>query len=125
MPALRDRSPRSFVRRLGVALGLATALPVAGAETVFCEGDDFRNRSFVSGQAISNFANVGFNDQASSAVIRSGSWQPCADACFRGRCVTLGPGDCPTLPWSLNNKISSGRRIHDPYSCKHSPNWQR
>jgi len=97
MPVRRQRSLQALPHAFLLALGVAAALPAAGAEIVLYERDSFRGRSFVSGQTISNFANVDFNDRAASVIIRSGSWQLCADAYFRGRCVTLGPGEYPTL----------------------------
>ena len=91
---------------------LAAAFPAAGADIVFYESDGFRGRSFVANQTISNFANVGFNDRASSVVIRSGTWQLCSDAFFRGRCVTLAPGEYPTLrSMALENQVSSAREL--------------
>jgi len=95
-----------------LALGLATALPAAGAEIVLYERDSFRGRYFISGQTIANFVNIDFNDRAASVIIRSGSWQLCSDAYFRGRCVTLGPGEYPTLrSMALDNQVSSAREL--------------
>jgi hypothetical protein len=53
---------------------------------------------------------IGFNDRASSIVIREGSWQFCEHADFRGQCVVLGPGEYPVLD-RLSNRISSVRRV--------------
>ena len=112
MSTRRDRSTQSGWRLLVTALGLAAAFPVAGASIALYESDSFRGRSFVADQTISNFANVGFNDRAASVIIRSGSWQLCTDAYFRGRCVTLGPGDYPTLrSMALENQVSSAREL--------------
>ena len=112
MPGQQDRSLQSRLQRLVIALGLAAAFPATGADVVFYENDAFRGRSFVADQSISNFADVGFNDRASSVVIRSGTWQLCSDAFFRGRCVTLAPGEYPTLrSMSLENQISSARSL--------------
>lgn len=112
MPARRDRSPRSRLQPFLLALGLAAALPAAGADIVLYEHDSFGGRSFVADQSIPNFANVGFNDRAASVIIRNGTWQLCSDAYFRGRCVTLGPGEYPTLrSMALENQVSSARDI--------------
>ncbi len=116
MPAHLFTSTHPWLRRLTVAFGMLAAFPVIGADIVFYELDGFRGRSFVSDQTISNFANLGFNDRASSVVIRNGSWQLCTDAFFRGRCVTLPPGEYPTLrSMQLENQISSARELE----------WQR
>lgn len=53
---------------------------------------------------------AGFNDRASSVVIREGSWQFCEHADYRGQCVVLGPGEYPILE-RLSNRISSVRRV--------------
>lgn len=112
MPAQRNRSLQCRLQRLVMALGLAAAFPAAGADIVFYEHDGFRGRSFVSDRSISNFADVGFNDRAASVVIGSGTWQLCSDAFFRGRCVTLAPGEYPTLrSMALENQISSAREL--------------
>jgi hypothetical protein len=112
MPALQRRSQQSRLHPLLLAVGLATALPAAAAEIILYQHDDFRGRSYVADQTIANFANVDFDNRASSAIIRSGSWQLCADAYFRGRCVTLGPGEYPTLrSMALENQISSAREL--------------
>src|SRR5215468_2895880 len=81
---------------LGVAIGLVPATPAPGAEIMFYEHPRFGGRSFSANQTIPNFAGVGFNDRAGSVIIRSGSWQLCSDAYFRGRCVTLNRGEYPT-----------------------------
>jgi len=61
-----------------------------------------------------NLDHSGFNDRASSAVIRDGVWQLCENARFRGHCVTLGPGEYPTLrAMGLNNRVSSAREVRD------------
>jgi hypothetical protein len=112
MPAQHDRSLQHRLQWLVIALGLAAAFPTTGADVVFYENDGFRGRSFVADQSISNFANVGFNDRASSVVIHSGTWQLCSDAFFRGRCVTLAPGEYPTLrSMALDYQISSARNL--------------
>lgn len=97
-----------------------------GARAVLYEGADLSGRAFViNTEVVSNFANTGFNDRASSLRIEAGYWVFCSDANFNGDCQTFGPGDYPTLPWGLNNRISSGRRIHQHYPYNQNPNWQR
>jgi hypothetical protein len=72
------------------SMGAACALLVAGSalasDITFYEHDNFNGRRFTVTDSISDFANMGFNDRASSVSIRSGSWQLCPDAFFRGRC---------------------------------------
>jgi hypothetical protein len=65
----------------------------------------------------------GFNDRASSLRIERGYWMFCSDANFAGECRTFGPGDYPTLPQGLSNRISSGRKVNNEYPYNQSPNW--
>jgi hypothetical protein len=93
-------------------MGLVLATPAAGAEIMFYEHPRFGGRLFTANQTIPNFASVGFNDRAGSVIIRSGSWQLCSDAYFRGRCVTLNRGEYPTLnELGLDYQVSSAREL--------------
>ena len=97
-------------RRLLAAAALLLAAAGARADLMLYQDDDFRGRSFVTGQSVRNLADEGFNDRASSVVIRSGNWLLCSDAEFRGHCITLGPGRYPSLrPMGLNDNVSSLR----------------
>jgi hypothetical protein len=97
---------------LAALLGLAAAVPALGAEITFYERDGFRGRSFTADQSVQNFANIGFNDRASSVRVLSGTWQICSDAYFRGRCVTVTPGEYPSLrSLELNDLVSSAREL--------------
>jgi hypothetical protein len=103
---------RFTLQRLIFLAGLVATLPAAGADITFYEHDRFGGRSFTANQSIQNFANIGFNDLVSSVIVRSGSWQLCTDAYFRGRCVTVSPGEYPTMRnMDLNDRISSAREL--------------
>ena len=96
---------------LGVVLTLAAGAVAAQAIT-FYEYDNFGGRGFAENNAIANFAQYGFNDRASSAVVSYGQWQVCTDAYFRGRCVTLNPGQYNNLrAMGISNSISSARQV--------------
>lgn len=99
--------------RLGRLCGGALALLVAGqaaAELVLYENDNYNGRSFTSRGRTENLANVGFNDRASSVVVRGGRWELCTDADFRGQCITLSPGSYPSLrDMGMNDLVSSVR----------------
>ena len=100
--------------------------PAGGARAVLYEYQNFGGRQFVlDNQVIPNFDGTGFNDRASSLWVEGGYWLFCTDANFQGTCQTFGPGQYPQLPWDINNKISSGRRIHDRYPYNAPPTWQR
>jgi hypothetical protein len=76
----------------------------------FFERDGFAGRSFTTDRPIGNLERFGFNDRASSVVVRSGRWEVCEDARFSGRCAVLRPGRYPDLrAMGLNNQVSSVR----------------
>ena len=104
---------------------LAAGIVVSGqaaAQVTFYEHDGFSGHSFSVDRPVWNFADTGFNDTASSAIVRGGSWEVCSDARFQGRCIVLRPGDYPSLRESgMNDRISSVRPADrygnaDPYS---------
>ena len=90
-----------------LASGSATAQAI-----IFFEQADFNGRRFGANESVSNMSSGGFNDRASSVVVRSGNWQHCTDAYVRGRCVTLNPGEYRNLGQiGLSNQISSARQL--------------
>jgi uncharacterized protein YcfJ len=100
----------SFRNALAIA-GFALALP-ALAQVTFYEREDFEGRSFTTQRAVGNFERFGFNDRASSAVVRGERWEVCDDARFRGRCVVLRPGQYPSLAaMGLDDRVSSVRTV--------------
>jgi len=91
---------------------------------ILFEGPNLTGRSFaMNAEVAANLGSTGFNDRASSVRVEGGYWIFCSDANFQGECRTFGPGDYPTLPWDLNNRISSGRRISGHYPYSGNPNW--
>lgn len=96
--------------RAAAAVLAATLCTQAAAELVLYENDDFDGRSFRAYVAEPNLNRMAFNDLASSIVVRSGSWELCSDADFRGQCITLSPGSYPSLrSMGLNDRVSSVR----------------
>lgn len=94
-----------------------------GSRAILYEGPNFSGRTFViDSQVVANLDGSGFNDRASSLRVEGGYWIFCSDANFNGECQTFGPGDYPALR-GLNNRISSGRRVHGSYPYSQSPNW--
>ena len=80
-----------------------------GSVTLYADVD-FRGASRESGEN-RDFRNLDFNDTVSSIRIRSGAWEFCEDADFRGRCMTFDR-DVPSLvSYGFNDKISSMRRV--------------
>jgi hypothetical protein len=100
------------MKRIVAALGLCAVATAASAQLTFFEDDGFNGRRYDVQGAVNDLGNTGFNDIASSAVIQRGTWQLCDDAYYRGRCVTLGPGQYPSLGnMGLNDRISSAREV--------------
>jgi uncharacterized protein YcfJ len=95
----------------------AAALLCAGqafAQVTFYEGEGFRGRAFAANRQVQNFADIGFNDRASSVVVDRGRWEVCEDAGFRGRCVVLKHGSYDSLRGlGLENRISSVRPLNN------------
>jgi hypothetical protein len=93
---------------------------------ILYSGHGMSGRAFeIDRDVVRNLERVGFNDRASSLTVLNGYWIFCSDANFEGDCRTFGPGDYPNLPFDLDRKISSGRRIADRYPYEGRPNWQR
>lgn len=105
----------TLVRQLLFAAAslFAAAAAVAG-EIILFEYPDFGGRRITLRGAVSNFDPSGFNDRASSMVIRDGYWELCTDAYFRGRCATFGPGEYRGLAPQFTDTISSAREIGGP-----------
>ncbi len=95
----------------------------SGNRTMLYESGNLSGRSFVVNEYMPNLDSTGFNDRASSLRVERGYWIFCSDANFRGECRTFGPGDYPTLPHGLNNRISSGRRISNDFPYNANPGW--
>lgn len=96
-------------------VGLVVATQAA-AQVTFYTREDFRGQSFTTDRNIGNMERQGFNDRASSAIVRGGNWQVCEDARFEGRCAVLRPGEYPTLSdMGLGNEISSVRAVEGRY----------
>jgi hypothetical protein len=101
--------------RLLAGLTLAVAATGASAQVAFFEHDNFRGRTFNTNRPVGDFTRFGFNDLASSVIVRSGRWQLCVDAHFSGRCVVLRPGRYPSLSaMGLNDRVSSVRPAGPP-----------
>jgi hypothetical protein len=97
-------------RLIAAAAVLASVTPVAfaGQLTLFADHDFRGNQVTLQGDA-PNLRDVGFNDRASSVIVRSGTWQICEHKDFGGYCAELTPGEYRELP-RFNDNISS---IHE------------
>jgi Beta/Gamma crystallin len=103
---------RKFSAVLAVGLAMSAVAGVARAQLALYENDNYGGRVFRTSTTVQNLSAVGFNDRASSVVVRNGRWQVCSDANFLGQCVTLEPGEYPSLgSMGLNDKLSSVREL--------------
>ena len=100
--------------RIRLLFGAAALLAAAqaSAEIRLFENDNFNGRSVTVNDSVRDLNQYGFNDRASSVVVRGGPWVLCQDARFTGACVTLRPGRYPSLSaMGLNDRVSSARRV--------------
>lgn len=81
-----------------------------GPDVVMFAGPRFEGQQVELSQDVRSLNDVGFNDRATSLIIREGRWEFCEHADFRGECVVLGPGRYDVLD-RMNNRISSMRRV--------------
>jgi hypothetical protein len=86
-----------------------TQAAVAGELIFFSEPGMHGNQVTVQRDA-RNLTQFGFNDAASSAVVRSGTWELCEHADFGGNCAVFERGEYPNLR-RFNNKVSSARQL--------------
>ena len=107
----RMRMFGNAVRALfATALATTTAGAIAGDATFFSHRDFTGQAMTVRGPA-PKLEQIGFNDTASSLVIRQGVWEVCTEAFFRGRCKELQPGEYSSLGVSPSDRIASAREI--------------
>jgi hypothetical protein len=96
-------------RLLLAALLLAPAA-YAAEMTIYLQ-PNFQGKQVTLDGNTKNLADIGFTDQASSLVVRSGRWELCTQPEFRGDCVTMGPGEYQSLDQKLNHRIESARLV--------------
>jgi hypothetical protein len=117
-------------RLLAAAAVLATFAQAAfaGEITLFTD-HDFRGARVTVNRDAYNLADIGFNDRASSLIVRSGVWQLCEHKDFGGYCAEFGPGEYRELP-RFNDSISSAREIsrggrgYDRDDRRGGPGWR-
>lgn len=102
---------RRFLTGLAFGLAMSGALTAVAAEITFYEYPGFAGQSMTLRGYTANFADVGFNDRASSIFVRSGTWQICTDADFKGTCSTLNRGEYRSLDSKFDGRISSARDV--------------
>ncbi len=87
----------------------------ATAQLTFYENSSFEGQSFTTQRNINNLERFGFNNRASSVVVRGNAndrWEVCDDVRFTGRCVVLRRGEYSSLSsMGLNDRVSSVRNV--------------
>lgn len=100
------------ILKTSLAITAALLAAQASAQITFYETERYGGRSFTAQSDVRNFKRQGFNDRASSAVVRGNRWEVCEDVRYGGRCVVLRPGQYPTLQaMGLNDRVSSVRIV--------------
>nr|GEU28044.1 chaperone protein DnaJ A6, chloroplastic [Tanacetum cinerariifolium] len=90
---------------------LAGVAAHAGEIALFTD-DNFRGPSITLRDSVPDLVRRGFNDRASSVVVRSGTWELCEHANFGGQCRVLERGEYRRLE-GFNDEVSSVREIQD------------
>jgi uncharacterized protein YcfJ len=82
------------------------------SEVVFYAREGFQGGSFTADAPVDDLRRSGFNDRASSAVVRGERWEVCDTAGYTGRCAVLRPGQYASLQaMGLNDSVSSVRAV--------------
>ena len=90
-----------------------TPRPTQVSQVIFYEHEGFTGRSLTAESAVADFRQSGFNNRASSAVVRGERWEVCDQAGYDGRCVVLRPGQYASLAaMGLNDRVSSVRTVN-------------
>lgn len=69
----------------------------------------FRGRSIELDRDTPSLEGTGFNDRASSLVVKEGTWQLCSDAGYQGTCRIYAPGSYADLGYGMAKQVSSAR----------------
>ncbi|MED5615653.1 beta/gamma crystallin-related protein [Janthinobacterium sp. P210005] len=104
---------RSFRPALLCAATFLAPLAASAGEITLFEDAGFRGRPVTLRSDAGDLSRMGFNDKTSSIIVRSGTWEVCKDANYRGNCRTLGPGRYDTMP-GMNDAVSSVREVGRP-----------
>ena len=96
-----------------LAATLFTCIAASAGEMTLYSRPGFDGREVTLRDTTPDLVGLGFNDRASSVVVRGGRWEVCVDADFRGGCKVLEPGEYPTLE-GFNDRISSAREVGRP-----------
>jgi len=107
---MRDESKLTPSILAATALALMAASASAGEITLY-KDRDFRGDTLTLRRAAPDLEQTGFNDSASSLIVRDGVWEVCTDPNYRGNCTRLQPGEYNRLELTLNDRVASAREI--------------
>ncbi|HTS24125.1 MAG TPA: beta/gamma crystallin-related protein [Casimicrobiaceae bacterium] len=108
---MRTRFPRTLVALFGFAL----SAPALAGTIVLFEHQNLQGQNMVlRGEELPDLDKTTFNDRTESIVVEDGYWQVCTDSYYRGACMTLGPGQYPSLTGQFTRTISSVREVAPP-----------
>ncbi|MGK5077891.1 beta/gamma crystallin-related protein [Janthinobacterium sp. HLX7-2] len=111
---------RSFRPVLFCAAAFLAPVAAFAGEIILFQDANFHGRSLSVRSDASDLSRQGFNDKTSSVIVRSGTWEVCKDARYRGGCRVLQPGRYKTVP--MNDAISSVREVRRGGNGRHEPN---
>ncbi len=107
---------------LTVGVTALTLASLASAQVTLYDREGLRGHTFSADRAIDNLDHYGFNDRASSIIVEGGEWIVCEHAEFQGQCITLRPGQYPSLAsMGMDHRISSLRRVHGGPAYSYAP----
>ncbi|PHV17322.1 hypothetical protein CSQ90_08360 [Janthinobacterium sp. BJB303] len=111
--------------RCALLLGAAMTAELAGAgELTLYSRDDYHGRSQTVRDAVADLETLRFNDTTQSIRVRSGRWEACEEADFRGACFLLDAGEYPSLDGRAN-KITSLREVRGGWDRGRDRDWER
>lgn len=101
------------ILKIALAASTMAFATQAAAQATFYEHPNFQGQSFTTEQSIGSLERHGFNNRASSAVVRGDRWQVCDGPGFSGQCAVLRPGEYTSLgAMGLNDSVSSVRAVN-------------
>lgn len=95
----------------GGIVGLGGVAPALTGRIILYDADGYAGRSMAVAENMVDLTNTGFNDQAASLLIESGTWELCTDSYFRGQCRMFGPGMMRRLEPAVYRAVSSLRLV--------------
>lgn len=113
------------MKRNPLASALAAACMMAAgavsAQVTIYKQPNFTGADRTFRDSVRDLAGSGFQNQASSAVVRSGRWELCSQPDFRGDCVVIGPGEHARLDAKVYHRFESLREVKQPIAEVRQP----